>query len=82
VEVKSYDIIEKVLTDGIRMLWTAANDAETGITAVILDTSVVPVEKLHYLQFCSGLLGRLDTELYNRERLNTLNYKIPGRLHL
>jgi len=72
VEVKTYDISEKALPDGVRMLSAPADVAETGTTAIILDTSAVPVEKLHYLQLYSGLLGKLDTELYNKEQLNTL----------
>lgn len=72
VEVKDYNISEKKLSDGVRMLSTAADVAETGITALMLDTSAVPVEKLHYLQLYSGLLGRLDTEQYSKEQLNTL----------
>lgn len=72
VEVKAYDINETLLSDDVRMISTAADVAETGITAIILDTSSVPVEKLHYLQLYSGLLGRLDTQLYTKEQLNTL----------
>jgi len=78
VEVKVYDIIENELADGVRMISTAADVGETGITSIILDTSSVPVEKLHYLQLYSGLLGKLDTELYSKEQLNTLIMRYLG----
>lgn len=72
VEVKAYEINEKKLNEGIRMLSAAADVGETGITSLILDTSSVPVEKLHYLQLYSGLLGKLDTKEYPKEQLATL----------
>lgn len=72
VEVKTYPINETELTDGIRMISAATDVAETGLTSLLLDTSAVPVEKLHYLQLYSGLLGRLDTDLYSKEQLSTL----------
>ena len=72
VETKIYTINEEKMADGIRMLSAAADVAETGNTAILLDTSSVPVEKLHYLQLYSSLLGRLDTKLYSKEKLSTL----------
>lgn len=72
VELKTYDIKETRLDDGIRMLSAAADVAETGITSIMIDTSAVPVEKLHYLQLMAGLLGNLDTEHYTKEELSTL----------
>lgn len=78
VELKTYTINETMLDDGVRLLSSAADVAETGITAILLDTSSVPVEKLHYLQLYSGLLGKLDTELYSKEKLNTLIMRYLG----
>ncbi|KAF0193333.1 MAG: peptidase M16 domain-containing protein, partial [Bacteroidetes bacterium] len=49
--------------------------AETGLTSLLLDTSAVPSEKLHYLQLYSSLLGKLDTQKYTREKLNTLSIR-------
>ncbi|NLN65895.1 MAG: peptidase M16 [Clostridiaceae bacterium] len=72
VEVKAYKINETELEDGVRMLSTAADVAETGFTALLLDTSAVPIEKLHWLQLYSGLLGKMDTERYTKEQLGTL----------
>lgn len=72
VEAKTYTVNETKLADGVRMLSTAADVAETGNTAFLLDTSSVPVEKLHYLRLYSGMLGRLDTKLHSKEKLSTL----------
>ena len=72
VEVKKYDIKDTLSTDGIRILSATADVGETGFTSLALDTSAVPVEKLHYLKLYSSLLGRLDTKQYTKEQLNTL----------
>lgn len=71
VEVKKYEIKDTPSTDGMRILSATANVGETGLTSLAFDTSSVPVEKLHYLMLYSGLLGKLDTEKYTREQLNT-----------
>lgn len=75
VEMKAYEIIEKKLDDGVRMLSAVADVAETGYTILLFDISAVPVEKLHYLPLLVNLLGELDTEQYTREQLNTLNIR-------
>jgi len=49
-EVKKYDIKDTLLSDGVRILSTEANVGETEITSLSVDTSSVPIEKLHYLQ--------------------------------
>ncbi|MEN6316647.1 MAG: insulinase family protein [Clostridiaceae bacterium] len=72
VEVKKYDIKDNLSSDGIRIISTEANVGETGLTSLLLDTSAIPIEKLHYLQLYSGLLGKLDTESYTNEQLDTL----------
>lgn len=75
VELKAYAINETELPDGVRMLSSAADVAETGVTTLMLDTSAVPVEKLHYLQLYASLLGRLDTKQYAGDQLNTLSMR-------
>lgn len=72
VEVKSYEISESKLDDGISMLSAAADVGETGITSLMLNTAAVPAEKLHMLQLYASLLSKLDTENYTKEQLNTL----------
>lgn len=75
VELKKYDIKDNKTSDGIRIISTEANVGETGLTSLLLDTSAVPIEKLHYLQLYSNLLGKLDTETYTKEQLNTLSMR-------
>jgi len=71
VEVKKYEISETKYSDGIRILSAAADVGETGLTALVLDTSAVLADKLHYLMLYSSLLGKLDTKLYTKEQLTT-----------
>ncbi|MDF2987331.1 MAG: putative Zn-dependent peptidase insulinase, partial [Eubacterium sp.] len=74
-EVKKYSIKEAKLTDGIRVLSAEADVGETGTTSIYLDTSGVPVDKLHFLKLYSTLLGGLDTNTYNTKQLNTMNIR-------
>ena len=76
VEVKKYSINETQLSDGVRMLSSAADVAETGFTTLMLDTSAVPVEKLHFLNLYASLLGRLDTQQYPKDQRH-LEYSVP-----
>ncbi len=75
VEVKTYNVKETAGANGERIISVPASVGETGITILALDTSAVPAEKLHYLRLCSNLLGRLDTEKYKKEQLNTLSMR-------
>ncbi|MHB8064655.1 MAG: insulinase family protein, partial [Ruminiclostridium sp.] len=77
-EVKKYDIKETLSSDGIKLISTEANVGETEITSLSLDTSSVPIDKLHYLQLFSSLLGSLDTTTYTQEQLNTLRMRYLG----
>lgn len=74
-EVKKYNVKETLSADGVRMLSAEANVAETENTSLLLDTSSVPVEKLHYLQLYSSLLGSLDTKTYTKEQLSTMTIR-------
>ncbi|PYG86633.1 hypothetical protein LY28_02852 [Ruminiclostridium sufflavum DSM 19573] len=69
-ELKNYQINETKAPYGIRMISADADVGETETTSLLLDTSAIPVEKLHYLQLYSSLLGRLDTKTYTHEELN------------
>lgn len=75
VEVKSYNINETTLDDGVRMLSAAADVFESGFTTLLFDVSSVPAEKLHFLSLFVSLLGNLDTESFTKEELNTLNIR-------
>jgi len=75
VEVKSYDIDETSGSSGERIITAKADVGETGYTMLAFDTSAVPAEKLHYLQLCSTLLGKLDTAKYKKEQLATLSMR-------
>lgn len=75
VEVKKYDVKDTLLSDGVRILSTEANVGETAITSILLDTSGVPIDKLHYLHLYASLLGGLDTKTYTQEQLNTANLR-------
>lgn len=75
VEVKKYDIKDTLSKDGVRIISAQADVGATGLTSLALDVSAVPVEKLHYLQLYSSLLGKLDTKLYTREQLATLTMR-------
>ena len=70
-EVKKYKVNEAKLSDGIRILSSEANVGETALSTIYLDTSSVPVEKLHYLKLFSSILGGLETKNYNHQQLNT-----------
>ncbi len=74
-EVKTYKINEKIEADGVRLLSAEAGVGETQNTFILLDTSSVPMEKLHYLQLYTSLLGSLDTKTYTNEQLNTINLR-------
>lgn len=75
VEVKEREIKETKGPNGERFVTATADVGETGITGIMFDTSAVPAEKLHFLNLLSSLLGRLDTEKYTREQLNTLTMR-------
>ncbi len=75
VEVKRYELSETKGANGERIISALADVGETGMTILAMDTSAVPAEKLHYLMLYSTLLGRLDTEKYNREQLTTLGMR-------
>ncbi len=70
-ESKNYKINETAGSNGIRMLSAGADVGEIQTTSLLMDASGVPVEKLHYLQLYSSLLGKLDTKTYTRDELNT-----------
>ncbi len=72
VEVKTYEINEIKGASEERIISAKADVSETGVTILALDTSGMPVEKLHLLKFYSTLLGRLDTGKYSKEQLNAL----------
>jgi hypothetical protein len=76
VEVKDYNIRETTITDNVRILTVDADVSETGYTMLLLDTSSVPAEKLHYLKLYSILLGQLDTELYSKAELSNQVLKL------
>lgn len=71
VEVKKYDIKDTLYTDGVRIMSAQADVGATGLTSLVLDTSGVPAEKLHFLQLYTSLLGKVNTENYSREQLAT-----------
>ncbi len=75
VEVKKYSIHKTQLPDGVRMLSSAADVAGTGFTTLMLDTSAVPIEKLHFLSLYASLLGRLGTQQYPKDQLGTLSIR-------
>ncbi len=70
-EVKKYNVNDKKLSDGIRILSAEANVGDTALSTILLDSSSIPVEKLHYLKLFSSLLGGLETKNYNQQKLNT-----------
>ena len=74
-EVKKYNIKDSKTADGVRSLTVEANVGETESTSLFIDTSTVPVEKLHYLQLYANLLGGLDTKAYAKEKLNTMTIR-------
>lgn len=74
-EIRNYEIKEVLLSDGIRIISAEANVGETCASSLALDTSSVPIDKLHYLQLYSSLLGQLDTEAYTGEQLSTLSMR-------
>jgi Zn-dependent M16 (insulinase) family peptidase len=71
VEIKKYSINDTLSSDGVRLISAEANVGDTETTSLYLDTSGVPIEKLHYLNLYSHLLGTLDTKTYTKEELNT-----------
>lgn len=74
-EVKKHEIKETSSANGVRILSAEASVGEIEASYLLLDTSSVPIEKLHYLQLYSSLLGSLDTKTYTKEQLNTLNVR-------
>lgn len=70
-EIKQYEVSEKSI-DGIKVISSKANVAETGTTTIMFDTSAVPVNKLHYLQLYTNLLGKMGTKDHNQEQLSIL----------
>lgn len=75
IEVKERDIKETKGPNGERFVTSTADVGETGITGIMFDTSAVPADRLHFLSLLSDLLGRLDTEKYTKEQLNTLTMR-------
>jgi Zn-dependent M16 (insulinase) family peptidase len=75
LEAKTYDLKDTKGPDGERIISAKADVGETGITMLLTDTSAVPAEKLHYLQLCTTLLGKLDTAKYKKEQLATLSMR-------
>ncbi len=71
IEVKKYNINDTPYSDGVRIVSAQADVGATGLTSLALDVSGVPIERLHYLQLYTSLLGKLDTQLYSREQLAT-----------
>lgn len=77
-EVKSYKINETVDSYGTRIITAEANVGDIQLTTLLLDTSSVPVEKLHYLQLYASLLGNIDTKTYLNEELDTKTIRYLG----
>ncbi len=75
VEVKTYELKDSLGANGERIISAKADVGETGLTILMLDASSVPAEKLHYLQLCSSLIGKLDTAKYKKEQLATLSMR-------
>jgi len=74
-EIKKYNIKDSLTSEGVRNLSTEANVGELVSTSLLIDTSSVPIEKLHYLQLYASLLGGLDTKTYSQEQLSTLSMR-------
>ncbi|WP_024831832.1 insulinase family protein [Ruminiclostridium josui] len=70
-EVKNYNIKE-TKSEGVRLISAEANVGETESTSLYFDTSSVPVDKLHYLNFYTELLGNLDTKKSDKAELGNL----------
>ena len=68
-EVRSYNIKEKTIS-GIRSVTTEADVSDTCMTSVLLNTSGIGIDKLHYLKLYTGLLGNVSTNNTDAKDLN------------
>lgn len=73
-EIKQYNMKDKNINQ-IRLVTTEANVAETYTTSLLLDTSGVAVDRLHFLELYSELLGKISTKNYNQQKLSSVKMR-------
>ncbi|MCL2702012.1 MAG: insulinase family protein [Defluviitaleaceae bacterium] len=72
VEVRNYEVTEKEI-GGVRAFTAEMSAGGINVTAVEYNAAAVTVEELHYLNLYAHLMGRVRTENYDLNTLQTKN---------
>ena len=71
-EIRNYEIAESGDGDGVRWLSAEAEVEDVGMPVILLDSSGIAQEDLHWFVLYLSLVGQMDTDKHTKEELQEL----------